>query len=143
MKRFEFTLHRVRDFRRQQLEVEEAKLEALAVERIALDAMAERLRKETAQIRQSLMVTASAEAQELVAADRYLGRLQIAAKQHAGKIADWQARIQKQQEAMVEARRHVRLMEKLEAKQLGEWKAAADREQENLASELYLARWKR
>jgi flagellar export protein FliJ len=143
MKRFEFTLLRVRDFRRQQLEVEEARLQALAVERTALDAMAERLRNETSQIRQSLMVTESAEAQELVAADRYLRGLQQTAKRHADKMADCQARIQKQRERMVEARRRVRLMEKLEAKQLGAWKAAADREQENLSSELYLARWNR
>ena len=143
MKRFEFTLHRVRDLRRQQLEVEEAKLQALAAERAALDRAGESLRNETAQIRQSLMVTGSAEAQELAAADRYLRTLQTAAKRHAGKLVEWQGRVQKQRQAMVEARRRVRLLEKLEARQLGEWKAAADREEENLSSELYLARWKR
>ncbi len=143
MKRFEFTLHRVRDLRRQQLEMEETKLQALAAERIALDRAGENLRNETGQIRQSLMVTGSAEAQDLAAADRYLRTLQTAAKRHAEKIADWQGRVQKQQQAMLEARRRLRLLEKLEAKQLAGWKAAADREQENLSSELYLARWKR
>src|SRR5579872_5282482 len=111
MKRFEFSLHRVRDLRRQQLEVEEAKLQALAAERIELDRVAESLRSETAQIRQSLMVTGSAEAQELVAADRYLRALHVAAKRHADKMANWQGRVQKQQEAMVEVRRRVRLLE--------------------------------
>src|SRR5579863_6334699 len=100
MKRFEFTLHRVRDLRRQQLEMEEMKLQALAAERIALDRAGESLRSETAQIRQSLMVVGSAEAQDLVAADRYLRTLQTAAKRHAEKMAEWQGRLQKQQQSM-------------------------------------------
>jgi hypothetical protein len=41
----------------------------------------------------------------------------------------------------VEARRRVRLLEKLEEKQLRLWKEDADREQENLSAELYLAKW--
>ena len=143
MKRFEFRLHRVRDLRRQQLELEEVKLQALAAEWAALDRAGENLRNETAKTRQSLMVTGSVEAQELVAADRYLRGLQTAAKRHADKVADWQLRVRKQQESMVEARRRVRLLEKLETKQLNAWKTAADREQESLSAELYLARWKR
>jgi hypothetical protein len=44
---------------------------------------------------------------------------------------------------MVEARRRVRLLEKLEQKQLRLWKEEANRQQENLSAELYLARWKK
>ena len=89
------------------------------------------------------MVTGFAEAQELVAADLYLRHLSAEKRRHASRVAEWQARASKQQQAVVEARRRVRLIEKLEERQRRDWKAAADREQENLASELYLGRWKR
>jgi flagellar export protein FliJ len=141
MKRFEFRLARVRDFRRQQLEEEEAKLEVLRAERRQLEAESLRLENEAAGIRNSLMVTGSVEAQDLVAADRYLHYLAMEGKRQAAKMADWQERTAKQQQAMVEARRRVRLLEMLEEKQLRLWKEEADREQENLSAELYLARW--
>ena len=102
-----------------------------------------RLEAEAVQTRRSLMVTGSAPSQDLVAADLYLRHLADQKKRQAAKLANWQARASKQQKAVVEARRRVRLIEKLEERQFQAWKAAADREQENLASELYLARWKR
>ena len=143
MKRFEFRLARVRDFRRRQLEIEEAKLDVLRAERQQIEAESLRLENEVAGTRNSLMVTGSVEAQELVAADHYLHCLAIEGKRQAAKLADWQQRTAKQQQAMVEARRRLRLLEKLEEKQLRLWKEEADREQVNLSTELYLARWKR
>ena len=141
MKRFQFPLARVRDFRRQQLEIEEAKLQRLLAERQSLEAEAYRLVSETGEARKSLAVTTSSQAGQLVAADRYLRHLQVVQKGHAAKLADWQTRAAKQRQVMVEARRRVRLLEKLEQKQLRQWQAEADREQENLSAELYLARW--
>ena len=89
------------------------------------------------------MVTGFAESQDLVAADHYLRYLSAEKKRHAVRMVDWQARDSRQQQSVVEARRRVRLMEKLEERRLREWKTAVDREQETLSSELYLARWKR
>jgi flagellar export protein FliJ len=142
VKRFEFQLARVRDYRRQQLDVQEVKLQSLLTERQALESESARLDTEVAGTRQSLMVTRSAESQDLVFLDSYLRHLAAEKKRHAVKVADWQARALKQREAVVEARRRVRLMEKLEERQFEEWKTALDRDQENLASELYLARWR-
>jgi len=141
--RFHFPLAKVRDFRQRQLEIEEAKLEALHAERQALAAESAHLERETEQTRLSLMVTGVVEAQELVACDRYLRQLSAGKKRLAARLDDWQARADKQQQAIVEARRRVRLLEKLEERKLREWQAGVDREQENLASELYLAKWKR
>src|SRR5713101_4380302 len=143
MTRFHFPLEKVRDFRRRQLEVEEAKLEALHTERQALVAESAHLESEAAQTRVSLMVTGVADAQDLVASDLYLRHLSAGKKRLAARVADWQARAAKQQQAIVEARRRVRLLEKLENRKLREWQKGVDREQENLASELYLAKWKR
>ena len=143
MKRFHFGLAKVLDFRRRQLEIEEGKLEALHSERWALDVESSRLESEAAGTRHSLMVTGSAESQELVACDLYLRHLSAAKRIHAGKMADWLARASKQEQALVEARRRVRLLEKLEEREFRKWKAVVDRDQENLSSELYLARFKR
>jgi flagellar export protein FliJ len=143
VKRFEFGLARALDFRRQQLELEEAKLEILLAERGRLDADSLRIDNEVDATRQSLMVTGSAQSQELVAADLYLGHLAAEKKRQAAKLADWQQRASKQHKAMVEVRRRVRLLEKLKEKQFQTWKAETDREQENLSAELFLARWKK
>ena len=143
MKRFDFPLAKVLSFRRRQLELEEAKLEALDSERRTLESESSRLEDEAVRTRSALVVTGSAESQDLVAADLYLRHLSAEKKRHAAKVADWQARANKQQQSVVEARRRVRLIEKLEERQLREWKTAVDREMENLSSELYLARWKR
>jgi flagellar export protein FliJ len=141
VKRFEFSLARVRDFRRRQLEVEEAKLEVLRVERQQLEVESLRLKNEVAGTRNSLMVTGSVEAQELVAADNYLHCLATEGKRQAAKLADWRERTARQRQTMLEAKRRVRLLEKLEEKQFRSWKEEADRQQESLAAELYLARW--
>ena len=73
----------------------------------------------------------------------YLGHLAGEKKRQAAKLANWQERASKQQREMLEARRRVRLIEKLKDKQFQAWKSEADREQENLSAELYLARWKK
>ena len=143
MKRFEFGLAKIRDYRRQQLEMEEAKLQPLLLERQALEAESSRIASEAADTRRLLMVTGSAESQELAASDLYLRHLAAEKKRHAAKVADWQVRTSKQQQAVVEARRRVRLLEKLEERKCREWKIGLDREQENLSAELYLARWKK
>ena len=141
MKRFEFSLARVRDLRRRQLEVEEAKLDVLRVERQQIEAESLRLKNEVDGTRNALMVTGSVEAQELVSADHYLHCLAIEGKRQAAKLADWQQRNAKQRQAMVEAKRRLRLLEKLEEKEFRLWKEEAGRQQENLSAELYLARW--
>src|SRR5258708_29784950 len=128
MTRFHFPLAKVRDFRQRQLEMEEAKLEALHAERQALAAESAHLERETEQTRLSLMVTGVVEAQELVASDRYLRQLSAGKKRLAARLEDWQARADKQQQAIVEARRRVRLLEKLEERKLREWQAGGGRE---------------
>jgi flagellar export protein FliJ len=143
MKRLEFRLEKVRDFRRQQLELEETKLEKLHAERRELHAESLRLEREAAATRRPLMATTSVsmEGCELAAADRYLRHLANARKRHTEKLTAFDTRLRKQQEAVLEARRRLRLIEKLEARQLSDWKREADREQENLSAELFLAQW--
>ena len=140
MKNFHFRLAQVRDYRRQQLEFEEAKLQTLAAERRALEAEAARIETEAGDTRRLLMLTGSAESQDLATSDAYLRHLSQAKTRQAGRLANWHARALEQRKAIIEARRRVRLLEHLEGKQRREWQSQADREQENLAAELYLAR---
>jgi flagellar protein FliJ len=141
VKRFEFPLSHVLDFRRRQLGQEEARLEALQAERRALETESGRLERETRETRSELIVTGSADAESLLACDLYLRRLAKERKQQAGRMAEWQGRAAAQQRAVVEARRQVRLLEKLEERRRREWRAGVNREQEELSAELYLARW--
>jgi len=48
-----------------------------------------------------------------------------------------------QQQALMEAWRQCRLLERLRERPLADWKAARDRELEELASETFLAQWNR
>ena len=65
-------------------------------------------------------------------------RIQMIAEQSQCK-----ARVSAQWQRLLEARRRLRLLETLEQNQRAQWRAAADRELEDLSAELYLARWKR
>ena len=143
MKRFQFHLASVRDYRRQRLEMEEVKLQSIFAQRQALDFETSRLDREAAETRNSIVMTVSAESQNLAAMDAYLSYLGLAKKKHTAKINDCRIRIVEQQRLIVEARRGVRLIEILEERRHREWRMGVEREQENLSSELYLARWKR
>jgi flagellar export protein FliJ len=130
------------NYRRQRLELEEAALDKLSSELRSLEADSARLDHETGRTRGLLMVTTSVDGRELVEADRYLRHLADARKRNTERVSDCRARIRKQREVVVEARRRLRLLEQLEERQRRDWTAESDREQENLSSELYLARWK-
>ena len=123
--------------------MQEARLEALQVEGRTLEAESRRLETETQETRAALMITESANSQGLAACDRYLRHLDREKKRQTPKLADWRSRAAVQQKATVEARRQVRLLERLKERRLREWKTAASSEDENLSAELYLARWKK
>ena len=71
-------------------------------------------------------------------------RLHVAA-QEAGSWPrrEWRAcgTWRNSENAMLEARRRCRLLERLKDRRLAEWSKARDRELEELASESFLARW--
>jgi hypothetical protein len=57
--------------------------------------------------------------------------------------AEAQKQLEAQQNAMLEARRRCRLLERLKERRLSEWQFACDRELDQLASESFLALWGR
>jgi hypothetical protein len=142
MQRFRFRLESVLAWRRLHLELEETKLQRLFGELRQVGLAGERLEEEKAQEERAVLYSPSVEARELAALESY--RLHVAReKERLAKLrADCEGRIAAQRAQVLKAERDVRLLEKLREKRLAEWQAAGDREQEALASELFLARWR-
>jgi hypothetical protein len=143
MNAFRFPLQKALEWRHKQLEVAEArfKQEAAAVaalDRTRAEVEASGIRAET-EVRERGVVAGW----DLAALDRF--RLRV--KSEKARIADQRAAaartVAEHQDAMLEARRRCRLLERLRERRLQEWEAARDRELDELASEAYLAQWNR
>ena len=141
MKRFQFSLETALQWRDTQLRTEEAKLEQQfqrlhALENIISQCDTARAEEEAAVLRAPLI-----NPQELVALDRYRSHLAAQKVRLQQGIRDIQTAIAAQQQRMVEVRRGVKLLEKLRQRQRDQWQADFDRELENEAADLYLAKW--
>lgn len=140
MNAFRFRLAKVLDWRRTELSLAEtrfrqqtAAVAALEQARAALDASA---------IRAEMLVRDSShiEGADLAALDAF--RRHVAQRRAALLASRAQAQLELDavQAAMLEARRRFRLLERLRGRRLAEWKEAADRELDQIASESHLAR---
>jgi flagellar export protein FliJ len=139
MTSFRFRLEKVLDWRRQQLEVEEAAFKQQTAAIAEMDGVCAAL--EAAGIRAELEVpTWSPLAGNDLAA---LADFRLHTRRQEQEIARLRAEAQKKLEArqatLLEARRSCRLLERLRERRLAEWQTACDRELEELAAESYLA----
>src|SRR5271170_7224475 len=139
MKRFQFSLDRIRSWRAGQAALEELKLEqlrenleALKRERRTIDV--ERSRSELEVLRQP-----SIEAAELQSLDAYRLHARTKIRDLENRERQMEAQVEQQRQRVMVARRDAELMERLKRKALDEWQSASNREQETLASELFLA----
>jgi hypothetical protein len=140
---FRFPLQKVLAWRKTELELEEARyrsqLEALA----AIDRERARLEGAGAAAEEQVRVWNPVAGGELSA----LGSFRLHMKHREFALAQPRTeclqKIAAQQQAMLAARRRLRLLERLRERRLAEWTAARDRELEALASESYLASWTR
>lgn len=139
MKAFQFRLERVLEWRRTELDLAEARFqEQMAVlagiEREHAEMEADGIRAEI-QVREWRPVSGG----DLAALDGF--RLQMKAREKAlvARRSEGARKLAERQAAMLEARRRLRLLERLKERRLGEWRVACDREIEEQAAELYLA----
>jgi hypothetical protein len=140
---FRFPLDRVLDWRRTQLEVQEAEFRR----RMAALAAVDRVRAEV----EAAAVTTELEVRrwnevaggELAALGDFRLHTRAQERELAARRSGCVKAVAEQQSAMLEARRHCRLLERLKERRLAEWKSARDRELDQLASESYLAQWGR
>lgn len=140
MKRFEFRLERVLEWRRAQLDIELAALGRLTAEAQAIDRRRGEIEAERASAESSLFASATAEAQQLAALDAFRAWAREECGRLANRRAEWERKIAEQRQKLLEARRRSRLLERLKERRRAEWDAEFNRELENLAGELYLAR---
>ncbi len=143
MKRFNFSLERVRRWRLEQASLEELKLRQLRLEVAGLKAAQDQLAAERSQCERQLLSQARIDPLQLETLDSY--RLSVKAK--IGGLEDrerhCQAKIAEQLEHVIEARRKFKLLDCLRENGWAGWQAAANKEQEDLAAELFLAQTRR
>jgi hypothetical protein len=140
MKRFTFPLDRVRRWRAEQVSVEELKLQQFRAELARLAGMRQSALTELDRTEKNVLLRPSFDPIELSSLDAF--------RQHTRRrvleMESWSrkcaAKIAEQRECVLEARRKRELLERLYEKALDEWRALNDREQENLAAELFLAK---
>jgi hypothetical protein len=143
MSAFHFSLERVLEWRRTQLEIEEAKYQQRLAAVAALDRA--RAEMEASGIRAEVQVRAwhPLAGNDLAALSVFRRSVRAKEKQIALRRAESAQAAEIQLKAMLEAQRRCRLLERLKERRLAEWRTASDRALEELATESYLARWTR
>ena len=143
MKAFHFPLENALDWRRIQLELEEARYKQQGAAVAGLDR--QRAEIEASGVRAEIQVR---EWRPIAGGDlAALGNFRLHVKLQESAIArrrfEAAQKLAEQQKLMLEARRRCRLLERLQERRLHEWTAERDREVEEIAAESYLARWSR
>ena len=141
MSPFRFRLQKVLEWRKARLDLEEMNYRRHATILAEVD-------RQAAEVRAS-GVTAEREVREWTPVAGLeldaLGAFRLRVKGKEGELAATRAeavkRLAAQQQVMLEARRKLRLLERLKERRRGEWRAAVDKETEETAAESYLARW--
>ncbi len=139
MRRFEFRLQSVLDWRTRRLDTEKSKLQALFGQWRALGAALERLDEERAEAERCAL--ASADPQELAALGPFRDHQAREKARIAARRTECERQIAEQRERILASERDVRLLERLKAHREAGWRAQAEKEVETLAAESFLARW--
>lgn len=137
MKRFQFTLQKLMDFRQQELDRQKNSLSALQADLQRMHQEKEELIRRVEQSSEELDVVCrqGAQAYEISVRKRYIVSLQQEIHAHEFSISMKQEEVNKQLGVVVEATKDVRTLEKLEEKQLEEYRAAATKENEQFIEE--------
>ena len=137
MKRFQFTLQKLMDFRQQELDRQKNSLSALQADLQRMHQEKEELIRQVEQSSEELDVVCrqGAQAYEISVRKRYIVSLQQEIHAHEFSISMKQEEVNKQLGVVVEATKDVRTLEKLEEKQLEDYRAAANKENEQFIEE--------
>jgi hypothetical protein len=140
MKRFQFSLDRVRSWRAGQAALEGLKLEQLRENLEALKMARRNIAVERSSSEQAVLGQPSIDASELQSLDAYRLHARARIRDIENRERQIEAQLEQQRQRVIIARRDAELLERLKRKALDEWQAASGREQENLAAELFLAK---
>jgi hypothetical protein len=141
MNTFRFSLERVLDWRRVQLEIEESNYRKQLAGLAEMDRQREELRASGRAAEEQVRVWERVAGRELQGLGGFRTRVQTLERgMHTARVAACR-RLAAQQNLMLEASRRVRLLERLKERRLAEWRAGFEKELEENAAESYLARW--
>jgi capsule polysaccharide export protein KpsE/RkpR len=141
MKRFEFSLEQALNWRRLRAEVERAKLEQLFAELRHLDLRKQALDQEGLIAQNEVRNQEVVRATQLVALDSFTRHWNKRALNLAARRVEIFKEVAEQQTRLIGAQRDYDLLLKVKARKLSEWQVEFNREQEELASEVFLAKW--
>ena len=143
MKAFQFRLERVLAWRGTELSLAEAKVEELLRGlRTTETALVQIWTRRTA-AQAALGGGASVTGSELVALEMSRVWAVREGARLAGQIAELRQSVEAQKRRVSEARRAVKLVERLKERQQALWKAAVEHEAEELSGEFSIAQWRR
>lgn len=140
MKRFHFPLDRVRRWRAEQASLEELKLQQLRAELDRLAAAKRGLEAESARSACAVLGQRSIDPLELTSLESYRTHLKRRILDLENLERQCQAKIAEQRQRVMEARRQFELLDRLHQSAWQEWQGQANKEQEQLAAELFLAK---
>jgi len=143
MKRFQFPLDRVRRWRSEQASVEELKLGQLRDRLTALGQAKLGVELARTQSEQEVLGQPLIEACELQSLEEYRIHTRLQIRDIENQQRQCEQQIAAQRQRVIVARQKAELLERLKQKALDEWLAANNREEEALATELFLAKRQR
>ena len=143
MNAFRFPLERVMDWRRQQMELEEAKLRQQAAAIAQLDRTRAQLQAAGIAAEIDVRRWTPLAGSDLAALGGFRRHVRDQEQQLAVQRVARAQQMSGQQQVLLEARRRYRLLERLRERRLAEWQEAVDRELETLAAESHSARLSR
>lgn len=146
MKKFKFPLARVLEFRKLELEAETATLETCVRRLRSIEQKQAAIREESAKANDDMRsreypgaLVATAEPAQLPHYRGLLDRRWAEAERERAQAA---LAVEQQREKLLEARRRFEVLDRCREKAKTKWKAEFLRQQEDLAAELFLAKWK-
>ncbi|MFN7918627.1 MAG: hypothetical protein U0Q16_00930 [Bryobacteraceae bacterium] len=144
MKRFKFPLDRVRQYRKLQLETEQARLERVTAELRPIERMEAELRRQTeeaaSEVRAQERTSAVVEPGQVATFSGFRSHVDRVNRKLAAHKQEILARIERQRRAVVETRQRHETLERGRDRALERWREDFAREQDATAAELYLAR---
>jgi len=143
MAKFQFSLEKVLRWRNVELTSEEAKLKALVQEQLHLQTLLAEVSADRSNLVSSLGTMPDLRGDDLRTLSACSLRLRRSAENLAQQLLRCGRELAKQRKKYSEAKRRVRLLEELRDRRLQEWKYEEAALLEELASESFLANWKR
>jgi flagellar export protein FliJ len=140
MKRFEFRLGRVLDFRRERAELERSRLESLLAQLHRIDHEKQSLQNQAVDARNEVTRSSSVCGEELFALSGFERHIRNRTALLDQVRHETQLQVGRQQAIVIEAERKVALLLKLRQRKLVTWTLEEQKELELLAAESYLSR---